>query len=261
MVSTPAAKRRTHKLKTHVFTKSLPEGSIIAEGNGLFVSSPELCFFQMDSELPFAKHLELGLELCGSYALPVMGVSTAERHLYNRRQLANKERLIVFLSRMEGVFGQRRLMRVLQYLADNSASPRETTLYLLLTLPYRHGGYGFPMPVLNAKIRPAKTAKETSSKTFFRCDLYWPDLDVAVEYDSDRIHLTPQQIASDAMKRNSLIAMGVTVITVTNRQITSTMGFERVAKQLAVSMGRRLRSNESAGFVKARNELRALLGL
>jgi len=118
MVSTPAAKRHTQKLKTHVFTQPLPEGSIIDEGNGLFASSPELCYFQMDSELPFAKHLELGLELCGSYALPVKGVQIAEGHLYDRKQLTNRERLMAFLSHMEGIFGQRRLMSVLQYLED-----------------------------------------------------------------------------------------------------------------------------------------------
>jgi len=220
----------------------------------------------MASELPFVKLLELGLEFCGTYALPVKGAlsegeDVPQKKLYNRIPLTNKERLATYLAHTEGVFGQRRFSRVLEYIEDSSASPRETLLFLLLTLPYRYGGYGFPKPDLNAKIMPAKTAKETSSKTFFRCDLFWSELDVAVEYESDLAHLTPQQIASDSKKRNSLAAMGIMVITVTNKQISSTVEFERVAKQLAVNLDRRLRNNENPRFIKVRRELRSLLGV
>jgi len=220
----------------------------------------------MASELSFAKLLELGLELCGTYILPVQGVHSddpgeAKKQLYNRMPLTNKERLATFLARSEGVFSQRRLAKILRFIVDNSASPRETILFLLFTLPYRYGGYGFPQPQLNAKIMPTKAAKGTSSKQFFRCDLYWPECDVAVEYESDLIHLTPEQIASDSMRRNSLIAMGKTVIAVTNKQTLSTVEFEMVAKQLAVSLGRRLRNDESSEFIKAHKELRSTLGV
>ena len=264
LVSTADIRRRSKKLKPHVCTHPLPEGSIIEVGEGLFVCSPELAFFQMASDLKFAKLLELGLELCGTYTLPVKGVHSedpevAKKQLYNRTQLTSKERLAAFLARTEGQFGQRRFSRTLQFMADNSASPRETQLFLLLTLPYKYGGYGFFQPELNAKITPTKAAKETSSKKFFRCDLFWPEHNVAVEYESDLIHLTPLRIAYDSMKRNSLIAMGITVITVTNKQISSAEDFDRVAKQLAVNLNRRLRSNESDGFLKARCELRSLL--
>ena len=266
LVSAPAAQRKSKKVQTHTCTQSLPEGSIIDVGGGLFVSSPELCFFQMASELPLAKLLELGLELCGTYTLPVKGVHSedaeqAKKQRYNRTPLTNKEKLTAYLARAEGLFGQRRFSRILKRIVDNSASPRETQLFLLLTLPYRFGGYAFSKPELNAKIMPIKAAKETSSKKFFRCDLFWPEFDVAVEYESDLIHLTPQKIASDSMKRNSLIAMGKTVITVTNRQILSTVEFERVARQLAVSLNKRLRHDENPRFIKARRELRNVLGI
>ena len=251
-------------MQTHAYAQPLPEGSLIEVGDGLFVCSPELTFFQMASELSFAELLELGLELCGTYILPVKGVHSedpevAKKQLYNRTQLTNKERLAAYLARTEGLFGQRRFLRVLQYIVDNSASPRETQLFLLLTLPYKYGGYGFSQPELNAKITPTKAAKETSSKKFFRCDLFWPEFNVAVEYESDLIHLTPLQIAFDSMKRNSLNAMGITVISVTNKQIYSAVEFDRVAKQLAANLNRRLRSNESDGFIKARRELRSML--
>ena len=117
------------------------------------------------------------------------------------------------------------------------------------------------MPELNAKVIPSKTARSISSKRFFRCDLYWKDYDLAVEYDSSLKHLSPKELAADAMKRNSLSAMGVEVITVTSKQIQNTVQFQRTAKQLALNMDRRLRNNERPDFLKLHRELHNLLEL
>ena len=82
-----------------------------------------------------------------------------------------------------------------------------------------------------------------------------------MEYDSNLKHLSPEELAADAMKRNSLNAMGIEVITITSKQVKSTVEFERVAKQLAVCMGKRLRHDKSPGFSKAHRALRASLML
>ena len=180
---------------------------------------------------------------------------------YNRTPLTSKSKLDAFLARMSGWFNQRTLPRILRYVADNSASPMETKLFLILTLPYKLGGYCLEAPELNAKVLPGKTSRYISSKNFFRCDLYWKDYDLAVEYDSSMKHLSPQELAADAMRRNSLVSMGVEVITVTSKQIKSSIDFKRTARQIAVHMGKRIRSNEIAGFVEAHKELRTLLRL
>jgi len=265
-VSDPGARRSSRRLECRVSRGPLPEGCIVDMGRGLYVSSPEHCFFQSAESLPPACLFELGLELCGRYALPVQGVDygspeEAERRLYNRAPLTSKARLGAFLARMGGLLNQERLTRRLHYVADNSWSPMETKLYLLLVLPYRLGGYGFEPPDLNAKVVPGKAARQSSSKGFFYCDLYWHGYSLAVEYNSNLKHLKPWEHADDAKKRNSLLAMGVEVITVTSEQIDSAAEIERVARQLASGMGRRLRNNESGGFSKARLELRAALGV
>jgi len=252
--------------KPHVCSSAFPEGSIIDIGEGFFVTSPEYCFFQMASELPLAKLVQLGLELCGSYSLPANDAARAvpevmERGFIDRSALTTKDCLISSLARMEGRFDQRRLTNVLQYIEDGSASPMETILIVLLTLPYRYGGYGFPMPELNGLVKPVRSARQSSSKTSFCCDLYWRELNLAVEYDSDRHHQLPEEIAQDAMKRNSLLAMDITVISVTRIQLHSTVEFERLARQLAIHFDRRLRNNESHSFIKARRELRSMLGV
>jgi hypothetical protein len=82
-----------------------------------------------------------------------------------------------------------------------------------------------------------------------------------MEYDSDKYHSGSKQIARDSMKRNSLQAMGVTVITVTKQQVNSTYELERIARQLAIYFGRRLMHNNANDFYKAHRRLRNLLGI
>ncbi|MCL2825818.1 MAG: endonuclease domain-containing protein [Eggerthellaceae bacterium] len=243
----------------------MPEGSMISIGDGLYVGSPNLCFLQMANRLAFPKLLELGFELCGTYALPVPGAASeatdaSQTSLYNRKPLTSKKSLIAFAEQMAGVSGAKAALKALHSIADSSASPMETILTILLTLPFRYGGYGFPLPEMNAKIRPAKTAKQNSNQSLYICDLYWPDVEVVAEYDSDTYHTGSDRISHDSQKRNSLEAMGVTVVTVTNRQISSIMQFEKVAKQIAVNMGRRMQY-ENPQFTQAQLQLRRTLGL
>ena len=134
----------------------------------------------------------------------------------------------------------------------------ETKLAILLTMPYKLGGYHLQMPECNSDIVPVKTAKRSASKKFYTCDLYWPDYGLAVEYDSDSFHTGPERIASDSMKRNALASMGVSVITVTNKQLHSVSELEKVARVLAGRMGRRLQF-KNPGFSAAHSELRKLL--
>ncbi|MCL1846781.1 MAG: hypothetical protein FWF91_02295 [Coriobacteriia bacterium] len=256
-VSSKAARRVTSVVRSHVFEAALPRGGVVYVGGGLCVSSPELCFFWMASELSLVKLIELGFELCGSYSLP--GPAPGEEGAYRRPPLTSTKKLAAFVGQMAGAHGVRKATRALRYIADGSASPMETVLVMLLTLPYKLGGYGLYMPELNARVTPAKTAKKIASKSHYYCDLFWPDVDVAAEYDSDQFHTGPDRISSDSKRRNALATMGVLVVTVTNRQIRDTVELEKVAKQLAAGIGKQLRHNEKPGFRNAQRELRGML--
>ena len=260
-----SAKRTTPLVRTHLLSGFLPTGWSVDAGNGIIVASPELCFLQMANELPMIKLIELGLELCGLYALPVPtdgneDLIADDRGFYNRQQaLTNVKRLSTFASRAVGVPGQHRAQNALRYVSDSTASPMETRLLMLLTLPYRLGGYKLPMPELNARISLASSPKRNADGPNYFCDLFWPDAGVAVEYDSDMFHTGADRIAYDSKRRTDLASLGITVVTVTNQQIRSIVEFERVAKLLAAKMSKRLRCNENSGFLQAQRELRKLL--
>lgn len=127
---------------------------------------------------------------------------------------------------------------------------------MMLCLPYGLGGYGIEMPLLNCRINVPRELKRIAHKRFYVCDLYWPDAQLAVEYDSDMFHTGTQRISSDSKRRNSLASMDILVITVTRPQIGNWEELKKVARLLAKHTGKRIRCVEAA-FSRAHFDLRA----
>jgi len=242
MLNNPVNRWQSTAMKQHVFKGSIPADSFIDAEDGLMVSSPELCFFQLAGELTLVELIELGYELCGEYSMPSAGGENApELGFYKREALTSTKKLDAFIALMSGVKGCKNARHAMRYLLDASASPMETKLSMLLTLPYKLGGFGLIPPELNSRIIPSKTTRKISDKNYYSCDLFWPDYNLAVEYDSDFFHTGSKQIANDAKKRNTLVSMGVTVITVTRQQLFNSLEFEKSARILAFFLGKRLR--------------------
>ena len=243
-------------IRQHVYSGNTSAGCFIEAGSGLEVSSPEFCFLQMAGQLSLIGLIELGYEMCGTYSKPIAGdPDVPKRGFYNREPLTSTKKLSAFIARMPGYTGHKRAVRALRYTLDDSESPMETKLAMFLTLPYKLGGFGFPKAKMNARITPSKTAGRTSGKAFYRCDLFWPDHDLAVEYDSNMFHTGSQHIADDSKKRNTLTAMGVKVITVTTQQLYHFNEFEKVARDIAKCIKKRLHIR-NPGFADIHQDLR-----
>ena len=241
LLSNPNVRWLSQTMKQHVLTSKTTAGCFIGVEDWLMVSSPEFCFIQMAGTLSLVKLIELGYEFCGAYSLPVAeDPEPPERGFYKRKPLTSKKNLGVFISHMSNIKGCKKAELALRYVIDDSASPMETKLSVLLTLPYRFGGFGLITPELNSYITLTKTAKQSSSKSFYICDMFWADYNLAVEYDSAQYHSGSEHIATDSKKRNALSSMGVMVITVTKQQLYSRMEFEKVARILAKRLGKRL---------------------
>ena len=263
MVSTQNAKRKIIEVRLHVYSMPLPDGCFVMAEEGVFVASPEFCFLLMARELELIQLIELGYEFCGTYSLADDGsTSTNQTEEKSTRQLpmlTNLKRLTFFISRMQGVAGRNKAMRALRYIAERSASPMETKLAMLMTLPCILGGYCLPRPELNGKVIPSKAVRKSLSQNYFYCDLYWRVPNVAVEYDSDEYHANSAHIAKDAIKRNALALCDTFVITMTRRQVYSTIELERAASLVAKSIGFRMRYRDYPKFDTAHYKLRKML--
>lgn len=263
MVGSQNAKWKSELVRPRVYTGPVPDRCFVSVGEGIAVSDPSFCFFQMASELPLVKLIQLGLELCGSYSLPVKddyspGGEAADKTMYNRPQLTNVKALKAFSDRMTGTKGYTKVSRALRYIADGSASPMEAILFMLLTLPYKLGGFGLPPPELNRRIDIGTSAEPGSGKAYYVCDFFWPKGNVAVEYDSDYYHTGADRIAADSKKRLDLEAHGIKVLAMTGKQLRNPNDCKNLARVIAGRLGRRLQYNKSQ-FSITQHELRDLL--
>lgn len=216
----------------------LPARSFVPVGVGIASASPELCFVQLAAEAPFGSLVALGFELCGGYSL----APGTERGFVDRAPLTSVEALAAYCEAAEGLRGVKNARRALPYIADGSASPMETALAALLSLPACRGGYGFALPQMNGEIEVPRTMRRAAGADVLRCDLLWPGARVALEYDSDRYHTGARRIARDSTRRGLLKQLDVEVVTVTRRQVVDLYAFEeQVVGLLARLLGRRVR--------------------
>ena len=265
IVSTPVhvlaldgRRRSTPHLVVHQ-TKPLPAASLRAiaapdSGRQLFVTSPELTFVHMASLLSFSQAVHLGYEWCGTYA-PDESMPFGTR---SRDPLTTPAKLDSYIEKLGKVRGVKNARSCLPHVLTGSASPRESILSELLTLPYASGGSNVAQPRMNAVVHLGKRNAWTTGRSCFKCDLLWRDEGVAVEYDSTLCHTGATRIAEDASRRNALESLGFTVVTATWRQVANYREYNRFARILAGHLGSRIRPR-CADYARRQFALRAEL--
>lgn len=189
---------------------------------------------QVATSLDLSQLIELGYEFCGTY-------DASGEILISCKPLTCVKKLKDYATKAKGMHGRDKALRALRYVVDNSASPRETLLAMLLCLPNALGGYGIKLPILNHKIDMNKRSAKAARKNYLVCDLYWSDAKLAVEYDSDEFHVGAERISEDSTRRMALAAKKITVISVTNRQLNNGGELNAVAHSVASQTGKRLR--------------------
>ena len=96
-------------------------------------------------------------------------------------------------------------------------------------------------------------------KSYYLIDLYWPEANVGLEYDSDQEHTGSARIAEDALRRNDLLSLGIATITATRRHVVDGRRLDRIAEQLGRALGVRLRSERSGSPEEHARLLRSLI--
>lgn len=269
-----AQMRRFGKRATfHVWKHVVPKKSMIRLESNLIASGPELVIIQMSGyqlksgplidkfveqlhndedaiiaagsgELPLyddpriwerivrlVRMAMLTMEFCGTYRLPCGGRPTT----YGAPRLMTLESLRAVRNEVPTAFGSKRLEGVLSIAMERSASPMETGMSLLLTMPVEMGGFGLPKPLLNWSKDVRGNEFVHPGRKELTPDMLWDAACVAVEYDSDENHaLAPREQAMvDAMRANALTAMGYSVLRITTGMARSLAEMTLFARQLA----------------------------
>jgi predicted transcriptional regulator of viral defense system len=164
----------------------------------------------------------------------VAGFTTVDLAIDNalRRQLTDLQRLGETLRRLarRGRAGTQRFRQALAERSPETAlseSERERLLFRMLA---RHG---FPAPVPQYEIR------DETGNVIARPDFAYPDLRIAIEYDSFQEHTGTVALVHDSARRNAMVALGWAPIAAT------VVDLRRGGNQLADAL-RRARNGRQA---------------
>ena len=253
MVANPLERIYRQAIICHTFTSNIPNDGIVKISDRIAVCTPEFAFVQMAAKLPFAQLVQLGFELCGGYRY------SKSRATFEKRAPITTADKLRKAAQATAFPGCDAATRASKYVLDNSASPRETQLAMMLSLPMKYGGYGLEQPVLNYRIALAKRAGIIGKRELF-CDLFWPNAQLAIEYDSDAHHAETLAISRDSQRRVALEVEGITCINVTNARLRNFAAFDETALGVAKLLGKRIQRNKR-DFIKRNRRLRESIGI
>lgn len=145
LVSNAKARRKSVTQICHAWAAPLPAGSLVKLDKKVYCCTPEFLLLQLAPVLPLSLLIELAHEFCGGYSTRHWGCVPYKRC----SPLCSLESLRFYALRAEGTKGATKLRRALKYVVGRSASPMETVVAMLLSLPKKLGGYGLPYPKLN----------------------------------------------------------------------------------------------------------------
>lgn len=226
-----------HGVRHHTWRTALPQASLFQIAQSLAVCSPELAFLQCAQHLSSVDLIRLGFELCGTYSLD----RASDSGFFKRPPVTTLEKLHTSIDVAHRAWGAENARRSLPHILANAASPAETRLAMALSLPNRLGGLGLAAPQLNHRISLSTPDRRILNRNYFLCDLYWPQANLAVEYDSDAYHTGSEKIADDSDRRNALGHANVAVITVTARTYRSLGSFNETGRIIAKRLGTEIR--------------------
>lgn len=240
------------RIHCHVRPRQLPRDSFMRISEDVFVCRAELGFIQRASGQSLARQVLDGLELCGTYRRPVGGRST----VYQVQPVTSSAELASYAAKAGGIHGAVLARQALRYCMDGSESPMESILVVLFCFPVRLGGYGFPLPVLNFRMDATDLAKNATGKSGFRCDLFWPDAKLVVEYDGREHHGELARRSSDGSRHAALVGMGFEVVRITSENVRNDKEFDAIARSIAKRLNLRMRPTKRDWSAK-RDQLRS----
>lgn len=212
-------------MRTSVW-KRIPEFErFIKLDSDVLVSSPEFCFLQMATKLEVLDLILLGYELCGCYYS-----ATNQQGMIQTLPLTSTAKLEAYLAKCEGIRGVKNATRAVRYVLNNSYSPMETALAMILCLPNKLGGFGLQSPNLNTKVKLSADARKICGQASYTLDLVWPDLKFCIEYQGKDYHT---DAAKDERKRLALQHDGWTVQHVSAEQVYNLNQLEELARMIA----------------------------
>lgn len=251
----------------HLGMGEVPSGALCPIGSGVYVFAPAQCVLQVasiitrrvskevDSRFAVVVMAKVSCEMCGQYSLK------ADDDIAKRPPLLTLGDLASVAISMRHSHGASLLTAAIPWVVENTRSPKETDLCLLLCLPAELGGYGLPKPRSNVDL-DVRNVREGFFARWPACnvDLYWGQARLVVEYDSREYHedIGQTKVEQDSARADALRDLGYTVVSIARNQLYSPPQFREKASEIAAALQMSL-PPRTPDFEKANATLRMML--
>lgn len=166
-------------------------------------------FCQLANTLPFEKLLLLGFELCGTY---LINEFVESGFLSDCPPLTSAIKITKYANKLANYNdcfpGIKKAKHAIKYVKDNSASPQESRLSIIFTLPRKFGGFGLRNCILNRPVKISKAAAIICGQNTITPDISIPENKIAIEYDSESFHNNDMQNSRDKRRIDALLHDG-----------------------------------------------------
>lgn len=239
-------------LKTRLLSKKLPAKSLITASRKMSFASPELIIAQLAVKYSPVQLAQIIMEFTGTYSLSPDASDSRYETRFGAPQVTTVSRINAMMQHMPRVVARHKLVDALEMAIEGSASPTETIIALMLSLPAENGGYEMGAPVLNPRIAAPENLREHLLQREYYPDIFFQDCYADVEYESTAFHLDPvtanwqhhelalwrdvtaDKAADDRRRMRELQMLGVQVIPATHKDIASADSMDRLAWALAL---------------------------
>ena len=211
LMDSPGERRVSPAINCRAWTGgALPRGSIYRISDRLAVVGPELALVRSATGLTRLELVRAATDLCGTFSI------NAEHRmdLQERAPVTSVSRIRSYLESLPRVNGARLLRAVTPWLIEHSASPRETSMSLALSLPTRMGGQGLPHHAANERIDLSAESVRLTRRAYLVGDAVWSHEKLVLEYNSNKHHDTEEELEFDFEKITALQSLGYTVLPV-----------------------------------------------
>lgn len=220
----------------------------------IYAASPELTFLQMASLLPLDELVFLGNEFCGTYVYDPF----CPKGFSDRPALTTPKDITRVIKRLGAFNGKDNAIKALRSISPGTASPAENELATHLALAKTYGGAGLGPFYCNKTFAVPSHLRQLTNQATVTPDICWPNNRVALEYDSDDFHTGAERITRDSARRNTLIAMGYTTLSITRGQIRRARDLLAEDQKIARALNVRWRPRDASFEIKVQQSWRRL---
>lgn len=158
-------------------------------GEETYVASPALNWVLESAHVDDVAALEIAMEMCGSYARsPESALLTQLPSACTPSTLLHGVQALAQAVRGQRVPGLPRALKMARFVLGSSASPMETKVAILLSLPVFFGGWGVKGLLLNRRVELTSEQREIADKPYLVLDGYVAGNRIGYEYDSREYH-------------------------------------------------------------------------